>query len=209
MDLTEYNKIKNYSYSQYCAYLQNKYGIPKKPYFTHSWTKTQGDSRTKEGLRLHHVNKDTAIMLSNPKFAQANPYEFRLPGNLVYCDYLEHLLLHIMICEEPNPNANPLEIVGLGGVINFLVSQLNDYYSGFMPKNWARPCVEKIIKDCQVYLLLVARFKKQEGDMEELYRSFNAQYGSWSEDKDLKVFDDLRRISGETLDGLPTNRCID
>ena len=65
-------------------------------------------------------------MLGDVNFAQKNPYEWQLPENIVYCDYLEHLFLHILICENPSEDHNLFEAVGFGGVINFIVPELND-----------------------------------------------------------------------------------
>ncbi len=53
---------------------------------------------------------------------------------LEYCDYLEHLFLHILICENPSEEKNRNEDVGTGGVVNFIAPELNDLYSGWKTK---------------------------------------------------------------------------
>ena len=58
MNLTEYNKVKDLSYSKYCDYLQKKYGIPSKPYFNKNFVKNTGITKTGEGLFLHHIKED-------------------------------------------------------------------------------------------------------------------------------------------------------
>jgi len=156
MNIEEYEKVKAMSYLEYCDYLQKKYGMSKYNYFYPSFTKNSKVSRTKEGLVAHHKYEDHAIMLSTKEYAMANPYEWQLAENLVYCDYLEHLLLHILICEHPSPNANAKENVGLGGVVNLLVPELNDVYSGWKTEQqWRLNCHEKIINDKDVYLALI------------------------------------------------------
>ena len=64
---------------------------------TKSWNKNPKCSRTKEGLYVHHKFEDHAIRLSKKDFAINHPFEWQLAKNLIYCDFLEHLLLHILI----------------------------------------------------------------------------------------------------------------
>ena len=115
MKLEEYNNVKNFTYLEYCDYLQKKYGIGLCDYMTKSWRKNPKVTRTKDGLIAHHKFEDHAIMLSNPEYAMDNPFEWQLAKNIVYCDYLEHLFLHILICENPSINKNPLKKLGLVG----------------------------------------------------------------------------------------------
>ena len=155
VDNVEYEKIKNYTYIEYCNYLQKKYGKPKADYFTPNWSK-RNLSRTNEGLIIHHIKEDRAIMLSNVEFAKKQPYEYQSVDNLTYCDYLEHLFLHILICEYPAKDRNKKEAVGIGGVINFLVPELNDLYSGCETKQqWRKNCHELVVNDKMVYLALL------------------------------------------------------
>ena len=199
MNFKEYNKVSNLNYNDYCKYLQDKYGIPKKAYFTKGFSKNN-ISRTKEGLFVHHMKEDTAIMLSTVEIAKKNPYEFQLPENLVYCDYLEHLFLHILICENPNPDHNKLEAVGIGGVENFIIPQMNDFYSGYPIKlPWMQNCFNKVKDDYDVYKILVKRFKNHCFNYplyneKLIYSSFNESFGSWSVKNNKKVINDLKLL---------------
>ena len=100
MNLVEYEKVKNLTYLEYCDYLQQKYGIGLSDYMTKSWNKNSKVTRTKDGLLAHHKYEDHAIMLSTKEFAMQNPFEWQLAKNIVYCDYLEHLFLHILILPQ-------------------------------------------------------------------------------------------------------------
>ena len=61
-----------------------------------------------------------------------NPFEYQKADRLVYCNALEHLILHVKIVEEPkNKDANKMELQGIGGAVNFLCPQINDYYNGY------------------------------------------------------------------------------
>ena len=38
MKLKELNKVKNFTYTEYVKYLQEKYGLSKTAYFTEGWS---------------------------------------------------------------------------------------------------------------------------------------------------------------------------
>lgn len=200
MNIQEYKNIKNYNYKEYCDYLKKKYGEAKYDYFTRSFNKNPKVTRTNEGLLCHHIYEDKAIMLSNPEFAKKNPFEYQLAKNLCYCDYLEHLLLHILICENPSSDKNLFEVVGIGGVINFLVPELNDFYSGWITtQGWRSKCHNKIKDDKDVYLELLKRFKINCKDNplyreDCLYTSFNESFGLWSKSKNTSLFEEIKNI---------------
>lgn len=197
MNLVEYAKIKDLTYLQYCDYLQCKYGIGLSDYMTKSWNKNQKCTRTKEGLITHHKFEDRAIMLSTKEFAMNNPFEWQLAENIIYCDYLEHLLLHILICECPSAEKNQFEVVGIGGVINFIVPELNDFYSGWATnQEWRKNCHNRIKDDKDVYILLLKRFKTNCCNYpfftsECLLTSFNEKYGLWSKKQNSKLFEEI------------------
>lgn len=197
MNIKEYEKVKNLNYLEYCDYLQKKYGIGLCDYMTKSWNKNQKCTRTKEGLLAHHKYEDHAIMLSNKEYAMRNPYEWQMAKNIVYCDYLEHLFLHILICENPAEDKNEMEAVGIGGVINFLVPELNDFYSGWTTtQSWRMACHNLVKNDKEVYLALLKRFKNTCSDNPFynplcLLTSYNEQFGTWSKRKNSDLFDEI------------------
>ena len=202
MDLLEYENVKKLSYFQYCDYLQNKYGIGWYPYMTVSWNKNNRASRTTEGLVAHHKFEDRAIMLSHKEWAMKHPYEWQMPQNLIYCDYLEHLLLHILICENSLENKDVPTGVGIGGIINYLVPELNDFYSGCEPKpEWKKTCLDKVKVDKNVYLALLKRFKENCKENKYytpycLYKTYtpNGHYCSWSIEKNKKLFFEISKL---------------
>lgn len=200
MNLAEYEKVKNYTYLEYCDYLQSKYGIGLSDYMTKSWNKNAKVTRSKDGLIAHHKFEDHAIMLSTKEYAMQNPFEWQLAKNIVYCDYLEHLLLHILICEYPAENHNKFEAVGIGGVINFIVPELNDLYSGWETNQpWRKNCHNLIINDKNVYLVLLKRFKTSCEDYplytdDCLYKSYNEQFGLWSSSKNERLYNEIKSL---------------
>lgn len=199
MKREEYLKTAPMTYREYCGYLQQKYGVGRSAYMTASWNKSKKCTRTNEGLFTHHIFEDHAIMLSSKDWAMRKPYEWQLAENLVYCDYLEHLLLHILICEYPAEDANLFEDVGVGGVVNFLVPQLNDLYSGWQPqKDYIKVCFALVREDKPLYLELLKRFKATDAyarcGESCLCKSFSARHGQWSEEENKALYAELIRL---------------
>ena len=199
MNLSEYNIVKEYNYLEYCAYLQEKYGIGLCDYMRPSWTKNSKISRTKDGLYVHHKYEDHAIMLSHPEYAKKHPYEWQKKENLVYCNLLEHLLLHILICENSAEVPTQNELVGFGGVVNFIVPELNDVYSGWVSKQpWQNNCHTVIINKKDVYMVLLKRFKNiYDNDLfivKKLCRSQNEQFGMWSNENNYELYEEIKHL---------------
>ena len=120
MDKKEFKDVINLSYSEYCDYLKEKYG--EVPY-------SYGNSKNNAtGLFIHHIGeiKETALSdvekRKKPEFAQ-----FQKPEMLVYCNYLEHFLLHIKIGEEADILRE--EQLGLGGPFKWIIPAINKYYT--------------------------------------------------------------------------------
>lgn len=173
MNLEEYEKVKNFSYLEYCDYLQGKYGIGKCDYMTPNFIKNKNVTRTKEGLYAHHKMEYEGILLSNLVIAKAYPYEYQKAENIVYCDFLEHLLLHIMIYEFTG-------IFGKNGLRVYMIPELNDVYSGWNTTlAWQKNCHNKIKDDIDVYYNLINRYwltLNNYGiydDIEQICKSFN------------------------------------
>ena len=134
MQSTEIKNQLKMTYDELVDYLLKKYGPAKYDYFLNESCKSRNIkvSRVKEGLYCHHIDENKAILLCNDKFAVNNPFEYQKANRLVYCNVLEHLILHIKIVEEPrNEDANPLEIQGIGGAVCFICPQINDYFNGY------------------------------------------------------------------------------
>lgn len=209
MKMEEYLKVKDYTYLEYCDYLQRKYGIGLADYMTKSYNINQKCKRTKEGLVVHHKKEDTAPMLCNRTDAKMFPFEWQSKENLVYCDYLEHLLLHVLICKYPSNDKLALYRVGIGGVINFLVPELNDLYSGWKTSQpWRKNCHDKVVDDVEVYLEILKQFLETQKDSDDLFeiskllRSYNAQYGTWDPKNNEPIYNEIRILSIEVLEYL-------
>jgi hypothetical protein len=215
MNLEEYKKIKDYNYDDYCKYLQEKYGIPKKPYFCNKKFKNQNKiQRSSEGLFIHHIREDKGVMLSNPKYAMLQPFEYQMPENLVYCDYLEHLLLHILICEkEPFGFYNEKNKIYIdvenSEIKKYIIPELNDFYSGYISsKEYENKSFEVIKNDKNIFLELISRYFfhywcKATVQKHELKRDFITFIGlmvspfsihkiaGWNEENNSNLYDEI------------------
>lgn len=197
MKMDEYLRVKDFTYLEYCDYLQNKYGIGLADYMTTTYNPIPKCKRTKEGLIAHHKAEDKMVMLSTKQVAEGCPFEWQKKENIVYCDYLEHLLLHVLICKYPSPDKVPMADVGIGGVINFVAPELNDLYSGWKTTQpWRVTCHERVINDKDVYLAIMKLFvdyAKTRNDIvpEVLHSSFNEVFGIWNRRKNEKLYKEL------------------
>ena len=134
MDSVEVKKQLKMTYDELVQYLLEKYGAAKYDYFSTESCKSKNPkvTRTSEGLFCHHMDENIVIALSNDKLAPHLPFEFQKADRLVYCNVLEHLMLHIKIVEEStSKNADAIQLQGIGGVVAFLCPQINDYYNGY------------------------------------------------------------------------------
>ena len=159
MDGTSYyESMLKMSYQDVVSELLKKYGSAKHNYFKDTACKAKNPlvTRTNEGLFCHHIDEDKAIMLCNDKFAVNNPFEYQKANRLVYCNLLEHLLLHVKIAENPNPDANENELPGIGGAINFICKNLNDIYSGKeFAYEWRKNVANKVKDNFDDYIIIL------------------------------------------------------
>lgn len=156
-----YKTLMKMSYQELVQFLLKKYGPAKYDYFVNERciSKNSKISRTSEGLFCHHIDEDKAIMLSTDKFAAQNPFRYQKADRLVYCNLLEHFLLHILITEEPrNKNANENEVQGIGGAVNFISKQLNDVYGGYpFTQSWRIKVANAVRNDYGSYIVMLKR----------------------------------------------------
>jgi hypothetical protein len=108
--------------------LRKKYGPVPYDYFTNESCKSTNskNNRAKDGLVIHHVDENKVAMLSDPETAAKEPFKYQKAEKLVYCNLLEHLILHYKIFEGKGA-------FGIGGALNYIIPAINDYYNGWKP----------------------------------------------------------------------------
>ena len=151
MDLREYQKIKNYSYKEACEYFLNKYGKCKAIYGS------KINNRSDEGLFIHHIGENEIASLSNPEVRKANDPKYQEPEMLVYCNYLEHAFIHVLIGEETAGGRN----LGLHGDNLYIIPALRKFFEEGLPNPRINAAYFDVIKnDKDVYDLIFARYNK-------------------------------------------------
>lgn len=138
--MEEYIDLLSKNYNECCEYLLNKYGIAEDDYFSkpsykrfkNGEIKAPGKkkiSRTDEGLYIHHMDEDKQILIAEPnailKFDI--PFAYQEKDRLVYCNLIEHGILHILIAikdVEEGTRGEGFQAHGIGGYVNFIRPQL-------------------------------------------------------------------------------------
>lgn len=100
MEREEVNTELSMNYYDLCNYLKRKYGNALYDYFSTPECKSRNPKigRGIEGLYCHHIDEDKGSDLSGPVSSQRQPFEWQKADRLVYCNLLEHLILHLKIC---------------------------------------------------------------------------------------------------------------
>lgn len=151
MNLEEYGKVKGMSYGEYCKYLRGKYGCPKHAY------PSEADARSSEGLFIHHIGENEVANLSKESVRKESDPKYQSPEMLCYCDWLEHLLLHIMIGEETAGTTN----LGLEGCFVHLLPALRDFFEyGKKTCNYNAAYYDVISEDKDVFDALLDRYNE-------------------------------------------------
>lgn len=136
-------------------------------------------TKTKEGLFCHHTMENEYENISNNKFIAEYkyPYEYHKKENLVYCDLVEHLILHALITKETNGSR------GFRGLVVFLIPKAKEWYiDGVEPTPiWEQLCreraylskdytekllldVDELLKNIDDYKLILEEVRKKELD---------------------------------------------
>ena len=155
-------------YDEQIEYLLKKYGPAKYDYFVSedNLTKNRSISRTAEGLECHHIDENIIPTLSDPDIASIYSYDYQRKERLVYCNLLEHLLLHIKIGQdryyenhktmEVNRSINELITHG----VNMLSMQINRLYEEDGSKlRWEQNCYEAIKDNYDDYIEMLKSFQ--------------------------------------------------
>lgn len=202
MTIKEYNEIKDLTYNQYCNYLKNKYGtVP----FKYGNTL---NNRSDEGLFIHHIKEDTVANLSDHKTAKKSPKEYQQSENLTYCNYLEHLLLHIIIGEELSDDKN---IIGIGGAAFFMIPYLRNFYDYGTVNDLINDEYFNVIKSSkEIFDLLFERFNRvildKHIELQDLSHKLNKVSGNthfWSDEEVEKFIEDYKKYGTKCVELYP------
>lgn len=104
MDL-DYDILFGMTYDEYVNHLLNKYGNVLGDYYNSLFLNKINHkiSRSTEGLYIHHIDEDKYPGLCKRdgiKYAPGDPYYYHKAERLVYCNIVEHTILHMKIVEK-------------------------------------------------------------------------------------------------------------
>lgn len=165
MNRKEFKDELKMTYGELQSYLIQKYGGAKCDYFVNPECKSKNKkvSRTSEGLYCHHMDEDKGGNLGNPPQAKMQPFEWQKKERLVYCNILEHLILHmkIAVLRQKNMLETPQEIADFfttGGIF-MICDEINDMFMNDGTKvAWKKRCFEEIKENYEDYILLIKSF---------------------------------------------------
>lgn len=205
MDSLEIKKQLDMSYQELVNYLLDKYGKAEHDYFTSRLCSSVNKrvSRSSEGLFCHHIDEDKAIMLSSIEFSRKNPFEYQKAERLVYCNFIEHLLLHVKIVLEPKAEgANKNENQGIGGIKNFISTALNDLYDGDISnKDYIKIAFELVKDNYEDYIKILRYLLDEMGrDNEDSQVILKEQLSrGYKKSKVIRVYERLIKVNESDL----------
>lgn len=149
----EYLVLLSKTYNEAVEFLLKKYGAAEEDYYREkSYERflrdeiksiTKGKfSRSMEGLECHHIFENKFLNMTNNSFIknQNIPFKYHQKEKLVFCDVVEHAILHTLIAKETS-----LEF-GSPGYIVFLRPKIEDWYiENIIPQKskWHIACYDK------------------------------------------------------------------
>lgn len=151
-DYKEYQDLLLKNYDEAVDFLLQKYGSAQDNYFKEKSYKRfmneeiksigKGNiSRTSEGLYCHHIDENIMPKISDKVFIREYkiPFEYQKKERLVYCDLIEHSILHVLIAKETSSK------FGYLGFIFYLSSNIEEWYLDEMIpyKEWEKNCYKK------------------------------------------------------------------
>lgn len=120
--------VWNMSYEDYVQHLIKKYGAATCNYFDENG-KVIASRTWSDGLECHHIDEDKIPNLSDDNAWKKYP-QYQTADRLVYCNRIEHLILHAKIAKM-NDKKNNLRgsISYFRGGPELLIRRLNDAYT--------------------------------------------------------------------------------
>lgn len=178
----EYKDLLSKSYDEAVEFLLQKYGPAQDDYFREKSYKrfmnkeiksiAKGNiSRTSEGLYCHHIDEKIMLKMADFSFIKIDkiPFDYQKKERLVYCDLIEHNILHVLIAKETS-----LEF-GYPGFIAFLVPDIEIWYLDQIApvREWEKNCYKKSFLDPQEAFNILNKMHKM---LDESYYTSLLEY---------------------------------
>lgn len=179
----EYQDLLLKNYDEAVDFLLQKYGSAQDNYFKEKSYKRfmnkeiksigKGNiSRTSEGLYCHHIDENIMLKISDPVFIREYeiPFEYQKKERLVYCDLIEHSILHVLIAKETSSE------FGYLGLDFYLLPNIESWYlDKIIPDSeWRKNCYKKAFLVPQEAFDILSEMKKVIG--KNYYESLSGYY---------------------------------
>ncbi|HLQ97568.1 MAG TPA: hypothetical protein VK135_02640 [Candidatus Dormibacteraeota bacterium] len=185
----KYYDLLSMNYEEAVDYLLQKYGPAQDDYFRESSYQrfmkgeikniTKGKtSRAKEGLYCHHIDEIKWLKISDQNFVKEFniPFEYQTKDRLVYCDLVEHTVLHVLITKETSFE------FGYPGYSAYLKGLIEEWYlEGVIPKpEWMKRCYDQSFLEPRQAFKLMKTMQEMLG--QNYYNSLEGYYESQKKD---------------------------
>lgn len=119
-------------------------------------------TRTNEGLYCHHIDEINWLKISDQDFVKkfSIPFENQKKNRLVYCDSVEHTILHVLITKETSFE------YGYPGYLAYLKPNIEEWYldERIPHQKWREKCYIKSFLEPQKAFDLVKEMQKVIGE---------------------------------------------
>lgn len=168
-----YLELLSKDYEEAVDWLLQKYGPAQDDYFRESSYQrfmngeikniTKGKfTRTNEGLSCHHIDEINWLKISDQDFVKkfSIPFETQRKNRLVYCDSVEHTILHVLITKETSFE------YGYPGYVAYLKPDIEEWYLDETIPNleWKKKCYTKSFLAPQKAFDLLKEMQKAIGE---------------------------------------------
>lgn len=168
-----YLELLSKDYEEAVDWLLQKYGPAQDDYFRESSYQrfmngeikniTKGKfTRTNEGLSCHHIDEINWLKISDQDFVKkfSIPFETQRKNRLVYCDSIEHTILHVLITKETSFE------YGYPGYVAYLKPDIEEWYLDETIPNleWKKKCYTKSFLAPQKAFDLLKEMQKAIGE---------------------------------------------
>jgi hypothetical protein len=192
IDKCEIEKELSMTYEELVSFLLEKYGNAKYDFFCNYTCKSKNPKvrRTKEGLFCHHIDEKIIPLLCKQECARKFSYDYQKADRLVYCNILEHLILHIKIYEfsKRKKAKKKKKSTSIGGILT-ISQQINDYFDGVIFKEeYLIKTFELIENNFEDYINVLTYFLNLTNER-HLYKE--ALSGNWNGKTVKKIYERL------------------
>lgn len=202
----EYVSLLSKTYNEVVDYLLQKHGAAQDDYFREqSYQRFMNQeiksvakgkvSRTNEGLYCHHIDENKWLKMADLNFVRKYniPFEAQKKERLVYCDLIEHSILHVLISKETNSE------FGSPGYEAYLKPKIEKWYlDKIIPvSGWEKRCYNISFLDSQEAFNILREMEKVQ---EESYFNSLPDYYKVIEEKKGESEQLLKKIAQRRLD---------